>query len=83
MCYRRTRRKEVRKMTEEQKQEVTFVLSLLKMTLIKNKLAMATSKKGDILIFSSEEYLAKDGKLADCDGIVTNIKDLVGGSNEG
>ena len=64
-------------MTEDAKEEVKYVLSLLKITCIKNKLSIATNPDGHLVFFSTEEYIANGNKVQGCDGIVIDIKDLV------
>ncbi len=64
-------------MTEDAKEEVKYVLSLLKITCIKNKLSMGTDMDGHLVFFSTEEYVKNGNEVHGLDGIVINIRDLV------
>lgn len=64
-------------MSEETKEKIQFIFSLLKMTIAANRLSVGADDKGHILIFSTEEYIANGNKVQGCDGIVIDIKDLV------
>lgn len=62
-------------MTEETKQEIQVVLTLLKNTLVSNGVSIALEKKGDgcICFFDIAEY-CRTGKFK---GISVKTKDLV------
>ena len=64
-------------MNEETKHQLAYIFSLLRMTVMANKLSIATDPDGHILFFSTEEYMEK-GEVSKCkDGCVFDIKDLV------
>lgn len=65
-------------MSEETKEKIQFIFSLLKMTIAANRLSVGADDKGHILIFSTDEYLANGKDIKKCkDGIVIDIKNLV------
>lgn len=57
----------------EVKEEVTIILDLLKKSLIKNFVSMATDNKGNIFFFDTDTYL-KTKKMS---GFSVNVEDLV------
>lgn len=63
-------------MSEEAKETIRYILSLLKMCITANRLSVGTDDKGHILFFSTDEYLQK-GEVSKCDGIVIDIQNLV------
>ena len=60
-------------MTDEAKEEIQIVLSLLKSTLIKNDISMATDSKGYIYFIDTDAYVLQNKKS----GFSVNINDLV------
>ena len=60
-------------MTDEAKQEIQIVLSLLKSTLTKNHISMATDSKGNIYFIDTDAYVLQNKKS----GFSVNINDLV------
>ena len=60
-------------MTDEAKQEIQIVLSLLKSTLMKNHVSMATDSKGNIYFIDTDAYISQNKKS----GFSVNINDLV------
>lgn len=62
-------------MTDSTKQEISIVLDLLKGTLIRNGVSMATDKNGNLMFFDTAEYNRSGGKIFD--GFRININDLV------
>lgn len=63
-------------MNEEVKEQIGYVLSLLKMILKDNNLGVGIDKRGNILFFDSKKY-RETGSIKDCDGIAVNIKEFV------
>ena len=60
-------------MTDEAKEEIQIVLSLLKSTLMKNHVSMATDSKGNIYFIDTDAYISQNKKS----GFSVNINDLV------
>lgn len=60
-------------MTDEAKEEIQIVLSLLKSTLMKNHVSMATDSKGNIYFIDTDAYVLQNKKS----GFSVNINDLV------
>ena len=60
-------------MTDEAKEEIQIVLSLLKSTLTKNHISMATDSKGNIYFIDTDAYVLQNKKS----GFSVNINDLV------
>ena len=60
-------------MNKEVKEELTIVLELLKASLIRNHISMATDKNGNIYFFDTDTYL-NTNKMS---GFHVNIKDMV------
>ena len=60
-------------MTDEAKEEIQIVLSLLKSTLTKNHVSMATDSKGNIYFIDTDAYVLQNKKS----GFSVNINDLV------
>lgn len=60
-------------MEEEVKEELTILLDLLKKSLIKNHVSMATDKDGNIYFFDTETYLKK----CKMSGFHVNVNDMV------
>ena len=60
-------------MTDEAKEEIQIVLSLLKSTLTKNHISMATDSKGNIYFIDTDAYVLQNKKS----GFGVNINDLV------
>lgn len=60
-------------MTDETKEEIQIVLQLLKTTLMKNHVSMATDSKGDIYFIDIDAYVLQNKKS----GFSVNINDLV------
>lgn len=60
-------------MTDEAKGEIQIVLTLLKSTLVKNHVSMATDSKGNIYFIDTDAYLLQGKKS----GFSVNINDLV------
>ncbi len=60
-------------MTDETKEEIQIVLSLLKSTLMKNHVSMATDSKGNIYFIDTDDYVLQNRKS----GFSVNINDLV------
>ena len=63
-------------MSNDAKEELRYVLSLLKMVVMHHHLSVASDDKGHVLFMSTDEYLEKQS-VKDCDGIVIDIKNLV------
>ena len=59
-------------MTYEAKEEIQIVLSLLKSTLTKNHISMATDSKGNIYFIDTDAYVLQNKKS----GFSVNINDL-------
>jgi hypothetical protein len=62
-------------MTDSTKQEISIALDLLKGTLIRNGVSMATDKNGNLMFFDTGTYVKSGGKKFD--GFRVNINDLV------
>lgn len=60
-------------MNKEVEEELTVVLELLKASLIRNHVSMATDKNGNIYFFDTDTYL-NTKKMS---GFNINIKDMV------
>ena len=60
-------------MTDETKEEIQIVLQLLKTTLMKNHVSMATDSKGNIYFIDTDAYVLQHKKS----GFSVNINDLV------
>lgn len=62
-------------MTDDTKQEISIVLDLLKGSLTRNGVSMATDKKGNLIFFDTVTYIESGCKKFD--GFRVNINDLV------
>lgn len=62
-------------MKEETKHEITAVLNLLKGSLTRNDVSIATDSSGHLIFFDTAAYIKSGGK--DFDGFRININDLV------
>lgn len=62
-------------MTDDTKQEISIVLDLLKGSLTRNGVSMATDKKGNLIFFDTVTYIENGCKKFD--GFRVNINDLV------
>jgi hypothetical protein len=62
-------------MTDETKQEIEIVLDLLKGSLVRNGVSMATDREGNLMFFDTATYNRSKGK--EFDGFRVNINDLV------
>lgn len=62
-------------MKDEAKQEIQIVLNLLKGSLIRNGVSMATDREGNLMFFDTAVYVRSKGK--EFDGFRVNINDLV------
>lgn len=62
-------------MKDETKQEIQILLDLLKGSLTRNGVSMATDKKGNLIFFDTTTYVESDCKKFD--GFRVNINDLV------
>lgn len=60
------------------KQRINRALTMLKLTLVSNGCGLATDNNGHLFIFNNKELQEKGNRLENCDGIVVNLKDLVG-----
>ena len=60
-------------MTDETTEEIQIVLQLLKSTLMKNHVSMATDSKGNIYFIDTDAYVLQNKKS----GFSVNINDLV------
>lgn len=60
-------------MEEEVKEELTVLLDLLKKSMIKNHVSMATDNGGNIYFFDTDTYV-KTKKMS---GFSVNVKDMV------
>lgn len=65
-------------MTDETKEEIQIVLQLLKTTLMKNHVSMATDSKGNIYFIDTDAYVSQNKKS----GFSVSINDLVKNSME-
>ena len=62
-------------MTDDAKQEIQIVLDLLKGSLTRNGVSMATDNSGNLMFFDTSAYVRSKGK--EFDGFRVNINDLV------
>lgn len=62
-------------MTDDTKQEISIVLDLLKGSLTRNGVSMATDNSGNLMFFDTSAYVRSKGK--EFDGFRVNINDLV------
>ena len=62
-------------MKDETKQEISIVLDLLKGSLTRNGVSMATDREGHLMFFDTATYNRSKGK--ELDGFRVNINDLV------
>ena len=62
-------------MKDETKQEISAILGLLKNSLIRNGVSMATDRKGNLIFFDTATYVESDYKKFD--GFRVDINDLV------
>lgn len=62
-------------MTDETKQEIQIVLDLLKGSLTRNGVSMATDREGNLMFFDTSVYVRSKAK--EFDGFRVNINDLV------
>lgn len=62
-------------MKDETKQEIQIVLDLLKGSLTRNGVSMATDDKGNLIFFDTVTYIESGCK--EFDGFRVNINDLV------
>ena len=62
-------------MTDDTKQEIQIVLDLLKGSLTRNGVSMATDREGNLMFFDTSVYVMSKGK--ELDGFRVNINDLV------
>lgn len=62
-------------MTDDTKQEIQIVLDLLKGSLTRNGVSMATDREGNLMFFDTSVYVGSKGK--EFDGFRVNINDLV------
>jgi hypothetical protein len=62
-------------MTDDTKQEIQIVLDLLKGSLTRNCVSMATDREGNLMFFDTAAYSRSKGK--EFDGFRVNINDLV------
>ena len=62
-------------MTDETKQEIQIVFDLLKGSLTRNGVSMATDREGNLMFFDTATYNRSKGK--EFDGFRVNINDLV------
>jgi hypothetical protein len=51
---------------------------MFKLVLMSNGCGLATDNNGHLFIFDNKELKEKGNRLENCDGIVVNLKDLVG-----
>ena len=61
-------------MKNETKQEIQILLNLLKGSLTRNGVSMATDKSGNLMFFDTTAYIKSEGK--EFDGFRVNINDL-------
>lgn len=61
-------------MTDDTKQEIQIVLDLLKGSLTRNGVSMATDREGNLMFFDTATYNRSKGK--EFDGFRVNINDL-------
>lgn len=62
-------------MKGETKQEIQILLDLLKGSLTRNGVSMATDRYGNLMFFDTTAYIKSKGK--EFDGFRVNINDLV------
>lgn len=62
-------------MADDTKQEISIVLDLLKGSLARNGVSMATDREGNLMFFDTSAYVRSKGK--EFDGFRININDLV------
>lgn len=62
-------------MTDDTKQEIQIVFDLLKGSLTRNGVSMATDREGNLMFFDTATYNRSKGK--EFDGFRVNINDLV------
>lgn len=62
-------------MKDETKQEIQILLDLLKGSLTRNGVSMATDNSGNLMFFDTTAYIKSKGK--EFDGFRVNINDLV------
>ena len=62
-------------MKDETKQEIQIVFDLLKGSLTRNGVSMATDREGNLMFFDTATYNRSKGK--EFDGFRVNINDLV------
>lgn len=62
-------------MKDETKQEIQILLDLLKGSLTRNGVSMATDNSGNLMFFDTTAYIKGKGK--EFDGFRVNINDLV------
>lgn len=62
-------------MTDDTKQEIQIVLDLLKGSLTRNGVSMATDNSDNLMFFDTTAYIKSKGK--EFDGFRININDLV------
>lgn len=62
-------------MTDDTKHEIQILLDLLKSSLTRNGVSMATDREGNLMFFDTAEYNRSSGKTFD--GFRININDLV------
>ena len=62
-------------MKDETKQEIQILLDILKGSLTKNGVSMATNEKGDLIFFDTAAYVNSGKKTVD--GFKVNINNLV------
>lgn len=63
-------------MSDDAKEQLKYVLTLLRAVVMANHLSVAADDKGHVLFFSTEEY-EKKKNVKDCDGIGIDIQNLV------
>lgn len=62
-------------MKDETKQEISAILGLLRNSLIRSGVSMATDNSGNLMFFDTSAYVRSKGK--EFDGFRVNINDLV------
>lgn len=62
-------------MKDDTKQEIQIVLDLLKGSLVRNGVSMATDNSGNLMFFDTSTYVRSKGK--EFNGFRININDLV------
>lgn len=65
-------------MKKEIKRQINQALTMFKLVLMSNGCGLATDNNGHLFIFDNKELKEKGNRLENCDGIVVNLKDLVG-----